>query len=239
MHEAAAELEASILDSPSAIGEQSDVVLITVPTDDDVRRVCFNEKGLFEWLSDGIAIINSSTKPYLPNEIQEKAPSGITVIDVPMCRGVWAAQEGNILFLVGGFDEVIEQYNSIFEACEEKTVLGQLGTGQVGKTASNLLLWISILSDYEVLRLADSLDVDPHKLREVLPESSGDNWAIREDHWENIQLTWPETDLAIALDLVDEADSPIPMSGLASQLMKGLSVSNLKSYYLKICECSY
>jgi 3-hydroxyisobutyrate dehydrogenase-like beta-hydroxyacid dehydrogenase len=48
-----------------------------------------------------------------------------------------------------------------------------------------------------------------------------------------MNLTWPEKDLAIAMDLADEAAKPIPMTGLASQLMKELEVSDLEDYYFE------
>lgn len=229
--QSAADVGATITDSPAEVGAQSDTVLITVPTGDHVQEVYSDPDGLFDEIGEAIIIINSSTRPDLPRLVQEEAPSDVAVVDAPMCRGEQAAKEGKILFLVGGEEETINSCDSIFSACGEKAILGGLGAGQVGKTANNLLLWISILGDYEVLRLAESLDVDPHKLREVLPKSSGDNWAIREDNWENIRLTWPEKDLAIALDMADEVNCPIPVTGLASQLMKSLEVKDLEPYY--------
>lgn len=229
--ESAADAGATIADTAAEVGSEADAVLVTVPTGDDVLQICSGPEGLFGEMDEGVVIINSSTRPDLPELVQEEAPPNVGVVDAPMCRGEWAAQQGEILFLVGGEEADVSACEPIFSVCGEMTVLGELGAGQVGKTANNLLLWISLLGDYEVLRLAESLDVDPHKLREVLPKSSGDNWAIREDHLENIQLTWPEKDLSIALDLADETDSSVPMTGLASQLMKDLEVEDLQPYY--------
>lgn len=231
---AVADAGASPADSPAEVGAEADVALVVVPTDDHVREACLGAEGLFGGMDDGCVVVNSSTYPSLPEELQREAPDGVTVVDAPMCRGATAAEHGEILFLVGGSEEGVDRCRPVLEVCGEVTVLGDRGAGQIGKTSNNLLLWISILGDYEVLRLADSLDigVDPRKLREVLPKSSGDNWAIREGNWEGIRLTWPQKDLAIALDLADEADSPVPMSGLASQLIKDLDVPDLEPYYL-------
>lgn len=230
---AAAHAGASAMDSPAEVGSNADVVLVVVPTDDHVRQACLGSDGLFEDMDEGCVVVHSSTYPSLPAEIQDDAPGQVSVVDAPMCRGVGAAERGDILFLVGGDDDAIERTRGVLETCGEVVVLGTLGAGQVGKTSNNLLLWISILGNYEVLRLADSLDidVDPLKLREVLPKSSGDNWAVRRGNWENLRLSWPEKDLAIALDLADEADSPIPVSGLASQLIKDVDVEDLEPFY--------
>jgi 3-hydroxyisobutyrate dehydrogenase-like beta-hydroxyacid dehydrogenase len=225
---------ASTYDSLAALGAAVEVAFVVVPTDDHVRAATV-EGGLFDELSEGVVAINSSTRPELPAEIQADAPAGVDVVDAPMCRGAKAAEAGNVLFLVGGPEAAIERARPAFEVCGELEVLGELGAGQVGKTANNLLMWISILADYEVLRLAEQLpvEVDPMRLREVLPKSSGDNWAIRRGNWEGLRLSWPEKDLAIALDLADEADAAIPMSGLASQLMKDLDVPDLVPYYFE------
>jgi 3-hydroxyisobutyrate dehydrogenase-like beta-hydroxyacid dehydrogenase len=222
-------------DSVSALGAAAEVVFVVVPTDDHVRAATTAQGGLFETMTDGVVAINSSTRPDLPADVQEAAPDGVDVVDAPMCRGAMAAEAGNILFLVGGREAAIARARPAFEVCGELEVLGELGAGQVGKTSNNLLMWISILADYEVLRLAEQLpvDIDPMRLREVLPKSSGDNWAIRRGNWEGLRLSWPEKDLAIALDLADEADASVPMSGLASQLMKNLDVPDLEPYYFQ------
>jgi 3-hydroxyisobutyrate dehydrogenase-like beta-hydroxyacid dehydrogenase len=226
---------ATVYDSTESLGTAAEVVFVVVPTDDHVRAATTADGGLFDSMTEGIVAINSSTRPGLPADIQSEAPAGVDVIDAPMCRGAVAAEAGNILFLLGGTDTAIERARPAFEVCGEVEVLGELGAGQVGKTSNNLLMWISILADYEVLRLAEQLpvEVDPMRLREILPKSSGDNWAIRRGNWEGLRLSWPEKDLAIALDLADEADAAIPMSGLASQLMKDLDVPDLEPYYFE------
>lgn len=226
---------ATTYDSVAALGGAVDIAFVVVPTDDHVRAATTADGGLFDSMTEGVVAINSSTRPELPADVQADAPEGVDVIDAPMCRGAMAAEAGNILFLVGGRDAAIERARPAFEVCGELEVLGELGAGQVGKTSNNLLMWISILADYEVLRLAEELpvEVDPMRLREVLPKSSGDNWAIRRGNWEGLRLSWPEKDLAIALDLADEADASIPVSGLASQLMKDLDVPDLEPYYFE------
>ena len=233
--EDAADEGADAVESPAAVGARSDVVFLVVPTDDHVREACTGDDGVFEDMDEGVVVINSSTTPSLPAEIQSLSPDGVRIVDAPMCRGAAAARAGNILFLVGGDEESVERCRPALSTSGEVEYLGGLGAGQVGKTANNLLLWITIVGDYEVLRLAENLDVDidPLKLREVLPLSSGDNWAIREGNWESLRLTWPEKDLAIALDLADEADSPIPVAALTSQLIKNLDVPDLEPYYLE------
>ncbi|MFB6097024.1 MAG: NAD(P)-dependent oxidoreductase [Haloferacaceae archaeon] len=230
---AAADAGATVESTPEAVGAAADVVFVVVPTGEHARAATTASDGVFADAGECVVVVNSSTRPSLPIDLQAEAPAGVTVLDAPMCRGAMAAEAGEILFLVGGPDEAIERCRPAFEACGELEVLGGLGAGQVGKTSNNLLMWISILADYEVLRLAERLpvEVDPLRLREVLPKSSGDNWAIRRGNWEGLRLSWPEKDLAIALDLADEADAPIPVSGLASQLMKDLAVEDLSAFY--------
>lgn len=231
----AGELGATVRESAAELGRSVELALVVVPAEVHVRAVCTGDDNLFEDFGDGYVAINSSVSPSLPEEIQDLAPPNVEVLDAPMCRGAIAAKEGNILFLLGGPEDAIERCRPAFEACGETIRLGPLGAGQIGKTANNVLNYIAVLGDYEILQLAkqSDVDIDPTNLREMLPHSSGDNWPVRKGNWENLRLTWPVKDYDIALEYADERGVSLPMCGLASELIKDLEVSDLEEFYFE------
>ena len=63
------------------------------------------------------------------------------MLDAPICRGRFAADEGTLLALVGGEPDVVERGRAVYRCfCSDYAHLGEVGHGQVGKTMNNLLL---------------------------------------------------------------------------------------------------
>jgi 3-hydroxyisobutyrate dehydrogenase len=58
-------------------------------------------------------------------------PKGIGVLDAPICRGRWAADEGTLLAMVGGTAEVVERGRAVYGCfCSDYTHLGDVGTAR-------------------------------------------------------------------------------------------------------------
>jgi 3-hydroxyisobutyrate dehydrogenase-like beta-hydroxyacid dehydrogenase len=103
--------------------------------------------------------------------------------------------------------------------------VGDVGAGQVAKTANNILLWACIRADVEALRLGRALGVDPAKLREAMAIGSGANRPM--DEWGKHRLRWPHKDLEVALAVAEEAGVAMPFVEQLPNLMRELSVEDL------------
>jgi 3-hydroxyisobutyrate dehydrogenase-like beta-hydroxyacid dehydrogenase len=103
--------------------------------------------------------------------------------------------------------------------------VGDVGAGQVAKTANNILLWACIRADVEALRLGRALGVEPAALREAMALGSGANRPLEE--WGKHRLRWPHKDLEVALALAREAGVETPLVAALPGLMEELSVSDL------------
>jgi 3-hydroxyisobutyrate dehydrogenase-like beta-hydroxyacid dehydrogenase len=114
-------------------------------------------------------------------------------------------------------------------ACEPFTEavvhVGDVGAGQVAKTANNILLWACIRADVEALRLGRALGVEPAKLREALAIGSGQNRPL--DEWGKHRLRWPHKDLEVALAVAAEAGVEMPLVEQLPALMRELTVDDL------------
>jgi 3-hydroxyisobutyrate dehydrogenase/2-hydroxy-3-oxopropionate reductase len=217
----AREAGAKTADSPAALAKQCDFVILGVGYTDEVNAVVYGDTGLLANLAKGsIIAVSSTTSPYTVQEIDQAAkPKGIGVLDAPICRGRFAADEGTLLALVGGEPNVVERGRAVYGAfCSDYAHLGDVGHGQVGKTMNNLLLWISAVGLIEAGRLAESTGIDLVKLRDALMMSSGNSDALKE--WDMISFTWALKDMQVVAEMTDKAGLSLPITGAIKELVK-------------------
>jgi 3-hydroxyisobutyrate dehydrogenase len=207
--------------TPAEVGRVADFVIIGVGYDDEVNEVVLGPDGLLTALAPGsIIAVSSTAKPDTVTALDERARTqGVAVLDAPICRGRFAADEGTLLALVGGKPDVVERGRAVYRSfCSDYVHLGAVGHGQVGKTINNLLLWINAVGLIEAGRLADSTGIDLVKLREALLMSSGASDALKE--WDMISFTWALKDMQIVADMTDKAGLALPVTGAVKELVK-------------------
>jgi 3-hydroxyisobutyrate dehydrogenase-like beta-hydroxyacid dehydrogenase len=211
--------------SPKEVATNSELTLVVVVDDAQVKRGCLGSEGVLEGARPGnVVAICSSVQPRTCREISEKAQvQGIHVLDTPMARGAQAAIEGKLLLMVGGDPEILDRCRPVFNTFASDIYhLGELGSGQVGKMVNNLVLWTCLVANREGLILAKRQGVDINRLREVLLCSSADNWALREWHRVSHQSKWDvQKDLHGVLTLAEESQTPVPISALIKEVIKG------------------
>ena len=212
---------AATADTPAALARAADFVILGVGYTDEVNAVVYGSDGLLANLPTGSIIAVSSTmSPYTVQAIDEAAkPKGIGVLDAPICRGRFAADEGTLLALVGGEPDVVERGRAVYRCfCSDYAHLGEVGHGQVGKTMNNLLLWINAVGLIEAGRLAETTGIDLVKLRDALMMSSGASDALKE--WDMISFTWALKDMQVVAEMTDKAGLSLPVTGAIKELVK-------------------
>jgi 3-hydroxyisobutyrate dehydrogenase-like beta-hydroxyacid dehydrogenase len=217
----AREAGATAVKAPAEVARAADFVIIAVGYDDEVNAVALGAGGLIVNLAPGTIIaVSSTTKPDTVKALDQRARErGIDVLDAPICRGRFAADEGTLLALVGGKAEVVERGRAIYRCfCSDYVHLGEIGHGQVGKTLNNLLLWINAVGLIEAGRLAEATGIDLGKLRHALLMSSGGSDALK--GWDHISFAWALKDMQIVVDLADKAGLSLPITGAIKELVK-------------------
>lgn len=213
--------------SPKEVAANSELILVIVVDDDQVKEVCLGSEGILEGASPNTVIaICSTVQPCTCREVSEKAQvRGIHVLDTPMARGAQAAAEGELLLMVGGELEILNRCRSVFQTFSSDIYyLGKLGSGQIGKIVNNLILWTCVTVVREGLLLAKSKGMDLPLLREALLSSSADNWVLREWHRVSNQTKWDvQKDLHGVLVLAEENQMSVPISALVKETIKGFN----------------
>jgi 3-hydroxyisobutyrate dehydrogenase-like beta-hydroxyacid dehydrogenase len=212
--------------SPAEVAAVSELVLVVVVDDAQAREAVL---GALERARPGTVIaICASVRP---DTCRELADAGrirdVDVIDTALVRGERGAEAGRLVLYCGGPAEAVERIRDVCAPFTEALVhVGDVGAGQIAKTANNILLWACIRADYEVLRLGRALGVEPAKLRDALAIGSGANRPLAE--WGEHRLRWPQKDIEVALAVAGEAGVELPFAAKLPELMARLTVDDLR-----------
>ena len=215
------EMGAVIVDSPAAVGKASDFVILGVGYDDEVNAVTLGDNGVLSTLGKGgIVAVSSTVAPDTVKAVDAKARAqGCDVLDAPICRGRWFADEGKLLALFGGRDEVVARGRKVYSTFSSDIAhLGDVGHGQVAKAMNNLLLWITSIGLIEAGQVAASTGIDLPKLRDALMLSSGKSQALED--WDQTSFTWALKDMQIVGKMADAANLSVPVTGAVKELVK-------------------
>jgi 3-hydroxyisobutyrate dehydrogenase-like beta-hydroxyacid dehydrogenase len=220
---------ASPADDPGGVARASDLVLVVVVDDEQVRRVIEGPGGVLDAAGPGTIIaICSSVRPDTCRSMAALgATRNVDVIDVALVRGERGAEAGELLLLCGGPEATIDRCRPAFAAFATDVVrVGDVGAGQVAKAANNILLWACLRADLEALRLGRALGVEPGTLRSVLALGSGANRPLAE--WGEHRLRWPAKDLEAAAALAEEVGVDARLIRALAPLMGEMTIDDLR-----------
>jgi 3-hydroxyisobutyrate dehydrogenase-like beta-hydroxyacid dehydrogenase len=211
------------VNSPKAVAAASDLTIVAVGFDSEVEAVMFGDNGALAGAAEGSVIaIASTVAPATMRRLQRRAVnrSGVTLLDIPLCRGEQAAERGKLLLMGGGEKTAFDACRPAFAAFADTVFhLGPLGSGQVGKMVNNLILWACISANDEGLKLGNKLGVDREALREALVASSASNWALA-SRIEEQPMPWAEKDMTIVLKEADSLRMSVPLCGVVKEVVK-------------------
>lgn len=162
---------------------RSSMVFMSLPGEPQVRAVVLGPGGLLENAKPGQIIVDCSTCPVaLAQEIDAAARAkGVRFLDAPVSRGVTAAENGTLNFMVGGeqadFDEIQPRLSCMGE---DIILCGGAGAGQAVKLMNNMIVVQTVRAIAEALKVAqESGAVDGKVLFETLTTGSADSFVLR------------------------------------------------------------
>lgn len=207
----------------AALAKSAEYILICVGFDQEVTEVITQDGGIFASAARESVVVVLST--VLPETVVELAAEGekygIDVVDAPVCRGSWFADEGTLLTFIGGPKPVFDRLKEVVNAYSTDIVhSGGHGTAQVCKASNNLVLWACLIANHEAFALADRYDVDIEVLRQALMISSADNGAL--ELWGKQTMAWAEDDLVIVGQMANNKGISLPQAGLDRELCRSL-----------------
>jgi 3-hydroxyisobutyrate dehydrogenase-like beta-hydroxyacid dehydrogenase len=208
------------------VAANSQLVIVVVGFESQVDEVLFGDRGVIAGAPDSLVVTIASTAPpsYVRALPSRAGKPSIAFLDTPLTRAERAAEEGTLLILGGGDKSAFDRCRPAFQTfASDICYLGALGAGQIGKMINNFVLWSCTSANYEGLKFARTLGVDPEQLREALGKSTAQNWAMSSRSDER-SAPWAEKDMMIVLKEADIARVSIPLAGVVKEVIKGFKI---------------
>jgi len=201
---------AHVADTPAALAGSSDVILVVVFDDDQVRAVLEGPDGVFAGARPGTSVVVISTvrRETVLALRADGERRGVTVVDCGVTGGKVAAAEGELVCMIGGTAEEVDQVRPVLDAISCQVLhMGGPGTGLAAKLARNMISYGSWLAALEAQELAEAAGIDLVKLGQAVKES--DKWVGGASRlmFRDTAAPWPaDTDQALLRPLRAGAD---------------------------------
>ena len=184
------------------VAEFSDVIILCIGKDDDVRNVLGGEKGLINNLKAGTIIIDhTTTSAELPSEMNNLLnPLDVQFIDAPISGGQVGAELGQLSIMAGGdkqafskIDEVINNYAKFIK------YMGKSGSGQLTKMVNQICIAGLIQALAEGINFSENVGLNSEDVLEVISKGAAQSWQM-ENRWQS--MLQDEYDHGFAVDLM-------------------------------------
>ena len=162
---------ATVMSSPKAVAENTELVIIIVKDAVAVREVSFGKKGIIESTNKKLIVADMSTidsveSKNIANEFQRNK---IQKLEIPVMGGPNVAITGKLVMMVSGPKTSFDYCKEIFDKIANKVFfLGEQGTANSIKLAMNLQITMLALSLSEGITLVEKSKVDPKIFLKVL-----------------------------------------------------------------------
>jgi 3-hydroxyisobutyrate dehydrogenase-like beta-hydroxyacid dehydrogenase len=207
--------------SPADASQAAEVLWMCVSDTKAVESVLFGPNGADASLTSGMILADSSTiSPSATQRFAERLkPRGVDYVDAPMTGSKIAAENGSLIFMVGGDPAPVERLRPLFQAMGKQVFhMGGTGKGQATKLAMNLQIAMIYEGFAEALTLATKLGVDIEKLLPLIQASMVRSgvvdykapFILKRDFSPNFPLRLMWKDIHLALDAAKEARVRLP-----------------------------
>lgn len=161
--------------TPKRLAAAVDVVLSSLPDDAALEEVMFGPEGALTVARPGTTFIEMSTvSPRTSSRLHEAARTrGLAVLDAPVSGSTPQAEEGQLVILVGGREEMYREYLPILNVLGKNSFyMGPAGSGTATKLCLNTLLGVGIQALAEAIALGLRSGLDHERLLQVLGATS-------------------------------------------------------------------
>ena len=177
-------LGASLAESITQLGQQSQVVICSLPGPTQVKEVMLGTSGLIGAIKPGSTIIDTSTSSVelaqeLSSLLEQK---NVGFLEAPVTNAVDFAALGKLSIFVAGKQADFDQHKTIFDVLGEKIFyVGKPGNGATIKLLTNLLWFTHAAVIGEALMLGAKADIPLQVVSEAIQSSAGNSWVAQHD----------------------------------------------------------
>jgi 3-hydroxyisobutyrate dehydrogenase-like beta-hydroxyacid dehydrogenase len=207
--------------SPADAARGAEIIWLCVADTKAVENVLFGPQGVHESLADGQIIVDSSTiSPTATRRFAERVSAkGVQYVDAPVTGSKAGAENGTLIFIVGGEESIIDKLKPLFAATGKKIFrMGETGKGEAAKLAMNLQIALIYEGFAEALTLAAKLGVNAETMLPLIEASMVRSgvvdykapFVLKRDFSANFPLRLMRKDIRLALEAAKEARVKLP-----------------------------
>ena len=232
--DAARSAGATIAESPAAVTQGADIVLLNLPTTDAVEAAVFGDNGVARALHPPQLVIDFSTVKVdkgkaFAAKLREMTACGW--IDAPVSGGPPASGTGTLTVMAGGDDADIERVKPLMDDVAARfTHMGPPGSGLVAKMLNQLIVGCGHAVMAEAVVLAEAAGIDASRLPECLAGGHADGTLLQKLYPRMVARDFKPQgyarqllkDLEMVNEFAGGLKAPIPMAGEALSLYRML-----------------
>lgn len=232
---------AVLRESPRAVSEKSDILMLCVTNEAVVQDVLFNSDTGAATTSDlspiiiDFSTINPEAALTFATRLQE---IGIEYLDAPVSGGDIGARNGTLTIMVGGAATAFESIAPLLAVLGSQIIYtGASGTGQKTKCINQIVVALTVLAMTEGLYLAEQAGLDLAQTLSIIRGGAAGSWALENyaprvlagDLAPGFRARDMLKDLGYVTDLAKSTNTHLPGLDLTKKLYEALVNSEIDS----------
>lgn len=215
--------------SAAELARDVDVVFTMLSTPEVVSKVAFGENGFVQQMQNNALWVDCSTvNPSFSRMVADSVKKqGKRFLDAPVAGSLKPAENGELVFLVGGNKQDLEQVSFLLEFMGKAIhFLGENGKGSSAKMVVNSMLGQAMIAFSEAIAMGNSMGLEQEKLFEILIGGplTAPFVGLKEDKLKKNEyspefpLKWMHKDLNLASRSAYENDCVVPSLNAGKEL---------------------
>tara|TARA_B100000767_G_C19751957_1_gene531225 strand:+ start:959 stop:1828 length:870 start_codon:yes stop_codon:yes gene_type:complete len=217
--------------SPSDVASQSDIIMICVGKDEDVRDVICGDSGILESLNPGTIIIDhTTTSATLAKEMNQIFKDrGCYFLDAPISGGQAGAEAGKLSVMVGGDEESFKKVQIILNSYSKFTKhMGNSGSGQLTKMVNQICIGGLLQALAEGMNFSEKAGLQTEDVMEVITKGAAQSWymenrwstMLKDEYDHGFAVDWMRKDLDIIEDEAKRIGANVEATELVNNFYK-------------------
>jgi 3-hydroxyisobutyrate dehydrogenase-like beta-hydroxyacid dehydrogenase len=221
-----AEYSGTALPTPRDVAANSDIVMLCVGNDADVRAVVLGPDGVLAGAHSGLIVVDhTTTSAELAREISAAcAAAGVGFVDAPVSGGQAGAINGALTVMCGADSETVFADVAVVAAVYSRSCvrLGNAGSGQLAKMVNQICIAGVVQGLAEGLAFATKAGLDAHAVLDVISKGAAQSWQMEnrghtmvDDSFDfGFAVEWMIKDLGFCVEEAQRNGAELPVADL-------------------------
>ena len=229
-----AEYSGTALPTPRDVAANSDIVMLCVGNDADVRAVVMGPDGVLAGAHSGLIVVDhTTTSAELAREISAAcAAAGVGFVDAPVSGGQAGAINGALTVMCGADSETVFADVAVVAAVYSRSCvrLGNAGSGQLAKMVNQICIAGVVQGLAEGLAFATKAGLDAHAVLDVISKGAAQSWQMEnrghtmvDDSFDfGFAVEWMIKDLGFCVEEAQRNGAELPVADLVLDFYREL-----------------